>query len=152
MRVGACKGSAYHSVQEVLLVNGDRYEVDCSTFFPSAGKGKALYNSSGASGVARTELEDVTAPGRPSALPQGSAHRDSDPTVVLTTTTVSSPNDTSELIRMEGTVPELGTTPRNATSSRDLGQTIPRFGRTPLEFGTVEIRDGQVYYPFNIKR
>jgi hypothetical protein len=40
MRVGARKGFAYHSVKLVLLANGNRYEVDSNTFFPS---GKALY-------------------------------------------------------------------------------------------------------------
>jgi hypothetical protein len=40
MRVGARKGFAYHSVKLVLLANGNRYEVDSSTFFLS---GKALY-------------------------------------------------------------------------------------------------------------
>jgi hypothetical protein len=33
MRVGACEGFAYHSVELVLLANGNRYEVDSNTFF-----------------------------------------------------------------------------------------------------------------------
>jgi hypothetical protein len=40
MRVGAREGFAYHSVKLVLLANGNRYEVDSNTLFPS---GKALY-------------------------------------------------------------------------------------------------------------
>jgi hypothetical protein len=40
MRVGAREGFAYNSVKLVLLANGNRYEVDCNTFFPS---GEALY-------------------------------------------------------------------------------------------------------------
>ncbi len=40
MRVGACEGFAHNSVKLVLLANGDRLEVDFSTFFLS---GKALY-------------------------------------------------------------------------------------------------------------
>jgi hypothetical protein len=40
MRVGACKGFAYNSVELVLLANGSWYEVDSNTFFPSS---KALY-------------------------------------------------------------------------------------------------------------
>ncbi len=42
MRVGSCKGSAYHSVKLVLLANGNMYEVDSNTFLLS---GKALYPS-----------------------------------------------------------------------------------------------------------
>jgi hypothetical protein len=41
MRVGARKGSAYHSVKLVLLANGNRYAVDFNTFFLS---GKVLYS------------------------------------------------------------------------------------------------------------
>ncbi len=33
MRVGARKGFAYHSVELVLLANGNRCEVDSNTFF-----------------------------------------------------------------------------------------------------------------------
>jgi hypothetical protein len=40
MRVGAREGFAYNTVKLVLLANGNRYEVDYNTFFPS---GKALY-------------------------------------------------------------------------------------------------------------
>jgi hypothetical protein len=40
MRVGAREGLAYNEYKMVLLANGDRYEVDSSTFSLS---GKALY-------------------------------------------------------------------------------------------------------------
>jgi hypothetical protein len=40
MRVGAREGLPYNSVKLVLLPNGNRYEVDSNTSFPS---GKALY-------------------------------------------------------------------------------------------------------------
>ncbi len=39
MRVGAQEGFAYHSAKLVLLANGNWYEVDSNTFFPS---GKTL--------------------------------------------------------------------------------------------------------------
>jgi hypothetical protein len=39
-RVGACEDFAHHSVKLVLLANGNRYEVDSNTVFPS---GKTLY-------------------------------------------------------------------------------------------------------------
>ncbi len=41
MRIGACEGLAYNSVELVLLANSNRYEVDCNTF--SFTSGKALY-------------------------------------------------------------------------------------------------------------
>jgi hypothetical protein len=41
MRVGACKGFAYHSVELVLLANGNRYEIDSNAFLSS---GEALYS------------------------------------------------------------------------------------------------------------
>jgi hypothetical protein len=40
MRVGAREGFVYNSVKLVLLANGNRYEVESNTVFPS---GKALY-------------------------------------------------------------------------------------------------------------
>jgi hypothetical protein len=40
LRVGAPEAFAYHSVILDLLANGNRYEVESNTFFPS---GKALY-------------------------------------------------------------------------------------------------------------
>jgi hypothetical protein len=36
IRVGACKGFAYHSEKLGLLANGNRYEVDCNTYLSSA--------------------------------------------------------------------------------------------------------------------
>jgi hypothetical protein len=33
MRLGACEVFAYHSVKLVLLVNGNKYEVDFDKFF-----------------------------------------------------------------------------------------------------------------------
>ncbi len=40
VRVGACEGFTYASVNLVLLANGNRYEVDSNMIFLS---GKALY-------------------------------------------------------------------------------------------------------------